>query len=136
MYKERHKAVLYLLMTFFCIACLFDGGSKKQIVGSCYLHQWEGGTPYYVVEGGWGVPDGGGVLEGTVTELCWNEDYIFANRKSTFGGDVNGWMIIDVDRHEVKGPFTNEEFTNRKLELLGDQEMKKYLPGEAWAILK
>ena len=131
---KYYKIIIYLLPVFFS-SCLFDGGSKKEIVGSYYLYRWEGGTPFYI-DDGWGEPNGGGLLEGTVQEISWNEDYIFAKRKSTFGGDPSGWMIIDVNDNEIIGPFTDEELINKQKELIGSQAVKRYFPEKAWEILK
>ena len=130
-----YKTLIYLFVILFFSGCLFDGGSKKKIVGDYYLHRWEGGTPFYI-DNKWGQPDGGGLIEGTVQEIGWNEDYIFAKRKSTFGGDPSGWMIIDVNKGKIMGSFTDEEFEGKQKEILGHQEIKKYPPKKVWKMLK
>ena len=129
------KTIIYLFVVLFFSSCLFDGGSKREIVGGYYLHRWEGGTPFYIVKR-WSEPNGGGVLEGTVQEICWTEDYIFAKRKSTFGGDPNGWMIINVNENTIRGPFSSKELTAKQKKLTGRQNLIKYLPEESWEILR
>jgi len=131
---KYNKTIIYLFIVLFFSSCLFDGGSKREVVGSYYLHRWEGGSPFYIVDG-WGEPDGGGLIEGSVQRIGWNRDYIFAKRKSTFGGDT-GWMIIDVSENEIMGPFTDEEFESKQKEIVGEQKIKKYSPDEAWEMLK
>lgn len=126
--------ILHLVMVLFFSSCLFDGGNKAKIAGNYYLHRWEGGTLFYIVDK-WSEPNGGGLIEGTVQKVSWSEDYIFVKRKSTFGGDTNGWMIIDVYKSKIVGPFTDEEFERKQNEIVGNQKVKKYSPEKAWDIL-
>jgi len=129
------RKLIILCIYLFLSSCLFDGGSKNKITGNYYLHKWEGGHPFYIVDK-WGEPDGGGLINGTVQEIGWNEKYIFAKRKSTFGGDPNGWMVIDVNANKITGPFTDEELGNKQKELIGNEKIEIYLPEKAWEILK
>ena len=129
--------VFYTILSFilFCLSsCLFDGGSRNKITDNYYLHRWEGGAPFYIVNK-WGDINGGGLIEGTVQKIGWNEDYIFVKRKATFGGDPDGWMIIDVNANRITGPFTDEEFINKQKELSENNEIEIYDPAEAWKVL-
>jgi hypothetical protein len=65
--------------------------------------------------------DGGGVLEGTVEELAWSSELILARRHSTFRGDPDGWMVIDVATGAVRGPLSKEE-------LQADPKLSKMTP--------
>ncbi len=54
--------------------------------------------------------DGVGYIEGTVLELGWNDEHIFAGRTPCYGGDPDGRMIIDLRTNEMRGPLTDEAF--------------------------
>jgi len=51
-------------------------------------------------------PEGGGVLEGGVEKIGWNDQYIVALRHATFRGDPDGWMKIDVHTKQITGPIS------------------------------
>ncbi|MBK9320661.1 MAG: hypothetical protein IPM91_18985 [Bacteroidetes bacterium] len=129
------KLINRLIVLFIFTGCLFDGGSKRKIVGEYYLHRWEGGAPFYIVDI-WGKTEGGGLIKGTVKEIGWNNDYIFVSRKSTFGGDPDGWMIIYVSEDKITGPFTAVQFERERKLLLGNQSIKIFEPDKIWEMLK
>ena len=87
------------------------GLSRRQVAGPYKLQQWEDGQTYYLVGG----PQGdrvGGAIEGTVLRLGWNKDFIVVERLAMFGGTI-GWMVVDVNRREVSGPFTEDQIHRR-----------------------
>ena len=61
----KNKLFVIFLLAFMIVGCVFDGGSKKKIVGNYYLWQWEGGRSYYLVDKHTS-PNGGGLIDGTV----------------------------------------------------------------------
>lgn len=69
-------------------------------------------TIYYVKEPG---PDkgGGGVFDGAIEEIGWNDDWIVARVKRIYWGDPNGWYVLKVKTREMTGPF---EETQLKLD--------------------
>jgi len=134
--------VFYTILSFilFCLSsCIFDGGRANKIVDNYSLHRWEDGYTFYIVSNKWGEPDDGwglgGLIKGTVQKIGWNEDYIFVERKAHFGGDPDGWMIIDVNTNKITGPFTDEEFKDKQQKLIEDKTVKIYDPAEAWKVL-
>jgi hypothetical protein len=67
-----------------------------------------------------------------VRRIGWNERFILVDRKASFGGDKDGWMIVDSRKEAVVGPFTDDELTQHS-------EVTKIVahpPGEAWSLLR
>ena len=62
----------------------------------------------------------------------WENGRIIALRKPTWSGDAPGWMVIDVQRHAVSGPITDEE-RRREPELRAIATMS---PAAAWSKLR
>jgi hypothetical protein len=58
---------------------------------------------------------GSGKIEGVVVEIGWNKEDIFVYRKSTFGGDPDGWMIVNKSTGYIDGPFdrNNSSITDK-----------------------
>jgi hypothetical protein len=80
--------------------------SLRAVAGDYYLEQFEGGR--YYLRAGRGDGRGGGVLDGTVERLAWTPRYILAQRRASAGGVVDGWILIDVERHTAVGPLTDD----------------------------
>jgi hypothetical protein len=68
------------------------------------LERWNENRELYYLRGPNEKP-GGGVLEGTVIEIGWNDRFIVANRHANFGGDPSGWMVVDTQTHAISGPY-------------------------------
>jgi hypothetical protein len=65
------------------------------VVGTYEFCKAESGNYYLVLKKDAGN-SGTGVVEGTVTQIGWNDKFILVNRKASFGGDKDGWMIINA----------------------------------------
>jgi len=110
------------------------GHPTKPLTGGYFLLRFEEGNPpnYYVetrnknakdirFENG-DAPhiDGGGVFEGTIKEIGWNENWILAWVKRLSNGDPNGWYALNVKTRVISGPIpeselkTNAEFSKIK----------------------
>lgn len=94
--------------------------SRRPLSGQYYLKRLiEGGTSYYVIDPG-SRNDGGGVFDGTVEEIGWNQDWILARVKRLFHGDPSGWYALNLKSKQISGPFqdtelkTNPNFANIK----------------------
>ena len=68
---------------------------ERVILTGYQLEQSEDSRLFYLVREG-AKDNGGGVLDGTLKRIGWNGRYILAERKATFGGDKDGWMIVDT----------------------------------------
>jgi hypothetical protein len=102
--------VLFLLLS----ACDQDPFRRREkpILNGFSLQQWEDSASYYLVRDADTNDSGGGVLEGVVKRIAWNERYILADREANFGGDRNGWMIVDTATGKITGPFTDAELND------------------------
>lgn len=86
-----------------------DLGSCKPLGSTHYaLCRWEDGKTFYLVLDGQ-EPSGGGVIDGAVEMMGYNNDVIVARRYATFRGDPDGWMVVDVKRKSARGPVADEE---------------------------
>ena len=108
----RNVACVLAVLTIFT-ACNQDPFhlSYRAVAGRYVLHRWEDGKTYYLEETGQESANGGGVLDGIVTEIGWNGSYIVARRHAIFGGDPDGWMIVNVQQRSVRGPYSDHQVT-------------------------
>jgi hypothetical protein len=102
-----------LFSIFLVSACDLDqlGCSIGKMPHGYGLQRWEDGKLYYLL--GPNEKPGGGVLEGTVAEIGWNDRFIIANRHANFGGDPGGWMIIDTEAKKITGPVPKTQLQSR-----------------------
>ena len=83
--------------------------SRHRLSGGYSLERFdEGGTSFYVTAPGTAL-DGGGVFDGTVEEIGWNNDWILARVIKSYRGDTNGWYAIQLKTGKVAGPFQDGE---------------------------
>jgi hypothetical protein len=85
--------------------------SFKPVTGSYYLERFEDGL--YYLRDGRGDDRAGGALDGTVERLAWTPRYILAQRRPSAAGDVDGWLLIDTERHTAVGPLSDEDVAAR-----------------------
>ncbi len=127
--RSLHFTFLVICVAFVS-GCFWFGVSERRIVGDYRLEQWEDGTTYYLIKAG--APDSGvGVIEGTVIEIGWNDRYILVNRHASWGGEPNGWMILDSQSGTLTGPTLNSDLRTRP-EVRG---IKVYSAKDAWSKL-
>lgn len=82
---------------------------RRTLSGQYYLERLiEGGTSYYVIDPK-SRGDVGGVFDGTVEEIGWNQDWILARIKRIYHGDVSGWYALNVKTKQITGPFQGME---------------------------
>ena len=64
---------------------------------------------YYVID----LKDtpGGGVFDGTVDQIGWNQNWILARVTRLYHGDTNGWYVLDVKTKRVIGPIQESELS-------------------------
>ena len=102
----------------------------KRLPGPYSLVQFDG-ERYYVVKEGVKF-GGGGVLQGSVGALGWNDRYIVGKRFAMRSDLRSGWMIIDVQTSEIKGPFTEDEFAEAVRQDSSLASIKIWPVAEAW----
>jgi hypothetical protein len=98
----RHQ--LAIALSLFLVSC-WDldplGIGERHVLGDYSLEQWVNGTRYYLINAGHAEP--GGVLEGSVERIGWNDRHILAWRGAMSGQD--GWMIVDTELGTITGPM-------------------------------
>jgi hypothetical protein len=104
--------MIRIAVGFALIAALTGCGRDLRLPGGYLLERWEDGKTFYLWAPGDSKREGGGAIEGTVKRIAWNDELIVAERYSTFRGDPDGWMAIDVKSHKVSGPLSNAEFSD------------------------
>lgn len=104
---------LALVVVLFA-GCFPFGGTQRKIVGDYRLEKFEDGITYYLHKSGHDDSgEGGSIIEGIVVRIGWNSRHIVAQRHAFFGGDPDGWMIIDIQTGNISGPFTDEQLQSR-----------------------
>lgn len=105
MKKLSIVGVSLMLVLVGCDADVFDSNCR-QIASSGYsLCRDDNGTTVFYLEPNRHAPSGGGVLEGTVDSIGWDDKVIVAARRATFRGDPDGLMVVDLAGKKVEGPF-------------------------------
>lgn len=71
------------------------------------LERFDENGKYYVI-----APEnlpGGGVFDGTVEQIGWNQDWILARVTRLYQGDTNGWYVLDLKTGHVVGPIQESD---------------------------
>lgn len=101
--------VLALLIVLVCAAGCDQ--TQRRIAGPYRLEQFESGKFYLEKVGA--AETGDGCIDGTVEQIGWTNGFIFTKRYSTYRGDPDGWMVIDVAKQSIVGPLPEAEFRQR-----------------------
>ena len=88
------------LLSSLLLSCT-EGPSKK-LVDRYRLERFSESGSYYVIDAR-NHSSGGGVFDGVVDEIGWNDDWILARVRRLYHGDSNGWYVLNVRTREVKG---------------------------------
>lgn len=105
--RQRAARIITIILAPLCfLGCDQDPLhlSCRAITGNYCLELWEDGHTYYIDDIRHTEENGGGVVDGTVLRIGWNQNYIVVLRHPIFGGDKEGWMIIDVKSNQIHGP--------------------------------
>jgi len=62
---------------------------------------------YYVID--LDDPPGGGIFDGTVEQLGWDQSWILARVTRLYHGDTNGWYVLDLKTKQVLGPIQESD---------------------------
>lgn len=81
--------------------------STKKLVNGYRLERFDENGLYYVIAPGAEI--GGGVFDGTVDQIGWNQKWILARVTRIYRGDTNGWYALDVNAKRVIGPLQESE---------------------------
>jgi len=124
------KILIVSIILSGCSIDLFNSGCRA-LKGSGYsLCRSDDEKALFYLEPNHQPPFGGGILAGTVQSIAWNDRVIVANRHSTFRGDPDGLMIVDIVTGKVDGPF-NQEIVAKKY-----PSIKLSDPADVWKTLR
>ncbi len=82
----------------------------RAIRGDYDLYRFPENGKFYVNDRSLRDNGGGGVLDGTVERIGWDDRYIAAWRQPLAAGDRAGWMLIDTGAKEISGPLPDLGF--------------------------
>lgn len=133
MIKEISLYISLLMLFSSLTACDQDPfqQSYRNIKGIYYLHRWEDDETFYLQTKDTIGKSGAGVVDGIVLEIGWKDDYIVVNKRSSFRGDTDGYVIIHVRRRFLENTISKKDLLLRK-ELL---DIKLLDAKEAWRLL-
>lgn len=126
-----------LTLAVFCAAALtgcdtefFNSGCRDIGDTGYSLCRNEDGPTVFYLEPNDQSPSGGGVLNGTVESIGWSDKTIVASRHSTFRGDRDGLMIVDIASKKIYGPIDQSVATKDY------RAIKLTSAADAWAQLR
>ena len=95
-------SILVLSVVFLLVGC-----QGKSIGDNYYIRCLEEGEPYlyYIEKKGDRTP--GGVFDGIVKEIVWNDDELVAKVQRLASSDKSGWFKLNIKTGEIKGPVEN-----------------------------
>jgi hypothetical protein len=89
-----------------CTTDIFNSSCRKIAKSGYSLCRNSDGPQVFYLEPNHQEASGGGVLDGVVQTIGWDEKVIIASRKATFSGDPDGLMVVDLSNKKIYGPTT------------------------------
>jgi hypothetical protein len=100
-----------LLIASVAASLLFCGCEPSAMnLGHGYrLERFDENGKYYVMT----VNDlsGGGIFDGTVEQIGWNQKWALARVTRLYHGDTNGWYALNMETKQVIGPIQESELS-------------------------
>jgi hypothetical protein len=97
------SAVRNLLVILSLFVCGCDQPSTKLTHGY-KLERFQENGKYYVIYPA-DEPTGGGVFDGTIEEVGWDQTWIVARVTRLASCDTNGWYALNLKTKQITGPF-------------------------------
>lgn len=97
--------ILLVLLNLFVCGC---GQSSTKLTHGYKLERFQENGKYYVVYPA-DEPTGGGVFDGTIEEIGWDQEWIVARVTRLASCDTNGWYALDLKTKRVIGPIQESE---------------------------
>lgn len=126
----RYLPILFVLTLPACDSALLNSDCRSIGSSGYSLCRDQNGSVVFYVEPTGRAPSGGGILDGTVQWIGWNDRVIIADRKAIFGGDPDGLMVLDLASKNVAGPFDRDSVAQKY------PSIKLSEPADAWEILR
>jgi hypothetical protein len=104
---KRLSIICVMLMAALsgCDTDLFNAGCRAIGNSGYSLCRDDNGPVVFYLEPDHQARSGGGVIDGTVQSIGWDNKVIVASRESTFRGDPDGLMVVDLASKKVHGPI-------------------------------
>jgi hypothetical protein len=87
--------------------------STTKLAHGYQLERFDENGKYYVHAPN-DMASGGGVFEGTVEELGWDDSWLIARVQKLYGGDTNGWYALNFKTKEILGPLDSSALSKDK----------------------
>jgi len=99
----RLVPIVLLILGSACIGWGDALHTPRRISGAYGLFHTESG--HYKLDGP-NKPgtDAGGLVDGTIDSLGWNDTLIVARRLATFRAEGDGWMLVNMRSGQITGP--------------------------------
>ena len=98
-------------MALFVVAgsLLFCGcePSTVKLTHGYRLERFDENGKYYVIASE--DLSGGGVFDGTIEQIGWDQDWILARVTRLYHGDTNGWYALDLKSKHIIGPIQESD---------------------------
>jgi hypothetical protein len=119
------------LLVFSLLLTMAGCSDTKSLPRNYKLERWEDNKTYYLLGPSETKAQGGGLIDGVVVRIAWSEEIILAERFSTFRGDPDGWMVVEIKTGKISGPISQAEFD----EIRRRYRLKVQEASEAWSAL-
>lgn len=125
--------LLLLLLAIFvletgCDVDVFNSDCRKVGLSGYWLCREDSGPTVYYLERVGKAASGGGVLDGVVRTIGWNNEVIVARRYATYRGDADGLMVVNVAARSVECPIESGTISKRY------PKLKQLSASKAWAV--
>ena len=103
-------AIVRVLVVAGSILLCGCGPSATKLAQGYKLERFDENGKYYVT-----APEdlsGGGVFDGTVERIGWNQNWILARVTRLYHGDTNGWYALNLKTKQVIGPVQESELSS------------------------
>lgn len=107
--KSALKFGLSALLVCVVAFCLSEYFLHRVWISHGYYLEDLGESQRIIVVGKLGKDELGGVFEGHVMRIGWNNRHVLAYVKPHSAGDATGWYVLDVDTGATRGPLNTQE---------------------------
>jgi len=130
----RRSPLLLIALLAASLACVGScelDNPRRVVAGDYWL--WRGELAYFYLEkGAYYDASGAGVIRGNVEEIGWTQEVIAVKRKPLPGEASSTWVVIDVRRGVVSGPYDATAWERLRAEAPSLESLRMRSANEAW----
>lgn len=131
----RRAAVVAAILAASVCSCI-ETATERRLIGAYSLLQSEQDGRLYLERTADTLRPVGGVLEGWIEKVGWDDRLIVARRMPVYGSARSGWMIVNVSTHAIEGPMSDAEFEARREASAELRRLEIRDAPAAWATLR